>query len=143
MVKLHILLDEPSIDLSCGFHGRGTSVPLSGRLVISVDKPTQFKSASLKYECINSHVDLEVFLPFVASNLLSRARYTSTITSTVPSRSFLSVLVRFQQEATLSHSPSSSLETSPHPSSPPMVPSTTAFVPASSESAPSLTFSAE
>ena len=143
MVKLEILLDEPSIDLSSGSQGRGTSVPLSGRLVISVDKPTQFKSASLKYECINSHVDLEVSFPFVTFNLLSRAKYTSTITSIVPSKSFLSVLARSQQEATLSHSPFSSLEISLLPSSPPMVPLTTAFAPGSSESAPSLTFSAE
>jgi hypothetical protein len=60
MLKLEIILDEPSIDLSSAFLSRGTDVPLSGRLVISVDKPTQLKSASLKYECINSHVDLEV-----------------------------------------------------------------------------------
>lgn len=70
MVKLDILLDEPSIDLSSGFQSRATDVPLSGRLVISLDKPTQFKSASLKYECINSHVDLEVSIPFVTKTYL-------------------------------------------------------------------------
>jgi hypothetical protein len=60
MVKLDILLDEPSIDLSSGSQCRSSSVPLSGRLVVTVDKPTQIKGVSLKYECINSHIDMEV-----------------------------------------------------------------------------------
>ena len=61
MVKLEILLDEPSIDLSstCA-DSRSLLVPLSGKLVLTVEKPTQIKVISLKYECINSHVDLEV-----------------------------------------------------------------------------------
>jgi len=60
MVKLNIILDEPSIDLSSGSGGRGALVPLSGCLVLTVERPTQLKAVSLKYECINSHVDFEV-----------------------------------------------------------------------------------
>jgi hypothetical protein len=64
MVKLEILLDEPSIDLSSScVDPRLSSVPLSGKLVLTVEKPTQIKVISLKYECINSHVDLEVTIP--------------------------------------------------------------------------------
>jgi hypothetical protein len=60
MVKLDIVLDEPSIDLAAGALARNSTVPLSGRLLLRVEKPTQLKAVSLKYECINSHVDLEV-----------------------------------------------------------------------------------
>lgn len=60
MVKVDIILDEPSIDLSSGSQCRAASVPLSGRLLLIVDKATQIKAISLKYECINSHIDLEV-----------------------------------------------------------------------------------
>jgi hypothetical protein len=64
MVKLEILLDEPSIDLSAPYaDSRSLSVPLAGKLVLTVEKPTQIKVISLKYECINSHVDLEVRSP--------------------------------------------------------------------------------
>jgi hypothetical protein len=64
MVKLEIRLDEPSIDLStpCA-DSRLLSVPLAGKLVLTTEKPTQIKVISLKYECINSHVDLEVYSP--------------------------------------------------------------------------------
>jgi hypothetical protein len=61
MVKLDIILDEPSIDLSAGSQSRSACVPLSGQLVLTIDKPTQIRAISLKYECINSHIDLEVF----------------------------------------------------------------------------------
>ena len=61
MVKLDIILDEPSIDLSSGSQCQSSSVPLSGRVLLTVDKPIQMKAVSLKYECINSHIDLEVF----------------------------------------------------------------------------------
>ena len=63
MVKLEILLDEPSIDLSIRSETRSASVPLSGRLVLTIEKPIQIKVISLKYECINSHVDLQVPIP--------------------------------------------------------------------------------
>jgi hypothetical protein len=58
MVKLEILLDEPSIDLS-NYSDR-TSVPLSGKLVLSAERPVQIRYIALKYDCINSHIDLEV-----------------------------------------------------------------------------------
>ena len=57
MVKLEILLDEPSIDLS-SFSEHG-SVPLSGKLVLSTERALQIRHISLKYDCINSHIDLE------------------------------------------------------------------------------------
>ena len=62
MVKLDIVVDEPSIDLSSSYQSRTSSVPLSGKVVLTVEKPAQIKAISLKYECINSHVDFEVIV---------------------------------------------------------------------------------
>jgi hypothetical protein len=64
MVKLDILLDLPSIDLSAPADTssplRTPSVALSGKLVLITDRPLQIKHIALKYDCVNSHIDLEV-----------------------------------------------------------------------------------
>jgi len=65
MAKLGFVIDSPLFDLSSpSAQQRTTSVPLSGKVVLTVDKPTQIKAISLKYECINSHIDLEVSIPY-------------------------------------------------------------------------------